>query len=252
MDVVLNIAAYRFVDIADVDAVIAHVRVLAEAQELRGTVLVAPEGINIFLAGDESGIEAFLAGLQQDACFADLEVKRSWSRHVPFAKLKVKRKQEIIAFAGRRAAVGAQRAPSVEAKDLARWLRAGHDDDGRKVVMLDTRNREEVGYGTFHDAVTLPIDNFNDLPAAIDEVRGQLADATVVSFCTGGVRCEKAAPWLRDAGIDRVYQLEGGILRYFEDVGGEGYDGGCFVFDERIALDPQLKPLRDAAVETGA
>lgn len=252
MDAVLNIAAYRFVDIADVDAVIAHVRALAEARGLRGTVLVAPEGINIFLAGDEAGVEGFLAAMEEDGRFAHLEVKRSWSRHVPFAKLKVKRKQEIIAFAGRPAAVGAQRAPAVEARDLARWLRAGNDDEGRRVVLLDTRNREEVGYGTFHDAVTLPIDNFNDLPAAIDDVRGQLADATVVSFCTGGVRCEKAAPWLHDAGIDRVFQLEGGILRYFEDVGGEGYDGGCFVFDERLALDPALKPLRDAAVEATA
>lgn len=252
MDAVLNIAAYRFVDIADVDGLIARVRALAEVRGLRGTVLVAPEGVNIFLAGGESDVEGFLVALQEDARFAGIEVKRSWSRHVPFAKLKVKRKQEIIAFAGRPAAVGAQRAPAVAARDLARWLRAGHDDDGRKVVMLDTRNREEVGYGTFSGAVTLPIDNFNDLPAAVDGVRGQLADATVVSFCTGGVRCEKAAPWLHDAGIDHVFQLEGGILRYFEDVGGEGYDGGCFVFDERIALDPELKPLRDVAVETEA
>ena len=252
MDAVLNIAAYRFVDIVDVDAVIAHVRALAESRELCGTVLVAPEGINIFLAGSQSDVEGFLVALQEDVRFAGLEAKRSWSRHVPFAKLKVKRKQEIIAFAGRRAVVGAQRAPAVVAKDLVRWLRAGHDDDGRRIVMLDTRNREEVGYGTFHAAMTLPIDNFNDFPAAIADVREQLADATVVSFCTGGVRCEKAAPWLHDAGIEHVYQLEGGILRYFEDVGGEGYDGGCFVFDERIALDPALKPLRDAAVETAA
>lgn len=247
MDAVLNIAAYRFVAIADVDATIARVRALAEARGLRGTVLVAPEGINIFLAGSESAVEGFLVALREDARFAAIEVKRSRSRHVPFARLKVKRKKEIIAFAGRPAPLGAQRAPAVAPRDLARWLRAGRDDDGRKVVLLDTRNREEVGHGTFRDAVTLPIDNFNDLPAAIDGVRDRLADATVVSFCTGGVRCEKAAPWLHDAGIERVFQLEGGILRYFEDVGGEGYDGGCFVFDARVALDPALRPLRDAA-----
>ncbi|MBW8823653.1 MAG: sulfurtransferase [Xanthomonadales bacterium] len=252
MDAVLNIAAYRFVAISDVDAVIARIRALAETHGLRGSVLVAPEGINLFLAGSEAGIEAFLAALQEDARFNGIVAKRSRSAHVPFAKLKVKRKQEIIAFSGRPAAVGAQRAPAVEARDLARWLRTGHDDDGRRIVLLDTRNREEVGYGTFNDAVTLPIDNFNDLPAAIDGVREQLAGATVVSFCTGGVRCEKAAPWLHDAGIDRVFQLEGGILRYFEEVGGDGYDGRCFVFDERIALDPALRPLRDSAVESGA
>lgn len=252
MEAVLNIAAYRFVAIPDVDAVIAHIEALARSRDLRGTVLVAPEGINVFLAGSETAIGGFFAALQEDTRFEGIEVKRSWSAHVPFAKLKVKRKQEIIAFAGRPAGVDAQRAPAVEAKVLARWLQAGHDDAGRKVVMLDTRNREEIAHGTFNGAVTLPIDNFNDLPAAIDGVRDQLADATVVSFCTGGVRCEKAAPWLESAGIDHVMQLEGGILRYFEDVGGEGYDGRCFVFDERIALDPALRPLRDAAIGAAA
>ncbi|PNS07759.1 sulfurtransferase [Solilutibacter silvestris] len=252
MDAVLNIAAYRFVAIADVDAVVAQIGALARDNDLRGTVLVAPEGINLFLAGGVANIEGFLATLQEDARFAAIEAKRSWSAHVPFAKLKIKRKQEIIAFAGRAAGVGVQRAPAVEPVDLARWLRDGHDDDGRKVVMLDTRNREEVAYGSFSGALTLPIDNFNDLPVAVDTIRGQLTDATVVSFCTGGVRCEKAAPWLESAGIDHVFQLEGGILRYFDEVGGEGYDGRCFVFDERVALDPALKPLRDAAVEMAA
>ena len=111
--------------------------------------------------------------------------------------------------------------------------------------MLDTRNRQEVAYGTFSGALTFPIDKFTDLPQAVEAQRDSLADATVVSFCTGGIRCEKAALWMHEAGMDNVLQLDGGILGYFEEVGGRGYDGRCFVFDERVALDPQLKPLVD-------
>ncbi len=244
----LNIAAYHFADIADVPALADAVRSRAEALGLFGSVLVAGEGINLFLAGNEGDVRAFLDWLREDARFAGIVAKESWSTHVPFARLKVKEKREIVPFAGRPAGVGESRAPSVDAATLRRWIASGHDDAGKPLVLLDTRNREEIGYGTFHRARTLPIDNFNDLPAAVEAIRDELQGAAVVSFCTGGIRCEKAAPWMRDAGLDNVLQLEGGILRYFEEVGGEGYDGACFVFDERIALDPALKPLRDEAI----
>lgn len=245
----LNIAAYHFAYVADVPALAAAVRAQCEMRRLLGSVLVAGEGINLFLAGEEADVRAFLDWLLGDARFAEIQAKESWSTHVPFAKLKVKEKREIVPFAGRPAGVGEARAPSVDALTLRRWIAAGHDDAGKPLVLLDTRNREEIGYGTFHGARTLPIDNFNDLPVAVEAIRDELRESTVVSFCTGGIRCEKAAPWMRDAGLDNVLQLEGGILRYFEEVGGEGYDGACFVFDERIALDPALKPLRDEAVE---
>ena len=114
-------------------------------------------------------------------------------------------------------------------------------------MLLDTRNREEVGHGSFAGAVTLPIDNFTDLPEALAPHRDALAGSTVVSFCTGGIRCEKAALWMRAEGMDNVLQLDGGILGYFERIGGYGYDGRCFVFDERVALDAELRPLVDPA-----
>ena len=114
--------------------------------------------------------------------------------------------------------------------------------------MLDTRNREETAHGAFAGALVLPIDNFTELPAALAPHREALADATVVSYCTGGIRCEKAALWMRDSGMENVLQLDGGILGYFETVGGAGYDGRCFVFDQRVALDPALRPLADGAV----
>ena len=241
-----NIAAYRFVEIADPPSLAADVRAWAEAGGLRGTVLVAPEGINLFLAGSDGAIDAFLRQLRGDARVGDIAVKDSWSETVPFARLKVKLKREIISFRRDEATpLRGGRAPAVAPADLARWLAQGHDDDGRRVVMLDTRNREETAHGAFAGALCLPIDNFTDLPAALDPHRDALADATVVSYCTGGIRCEKAALWMRDSGMDNVLQLEGGILGYFEAVGGAGYEGRCFVFDERVALDPQLRPLVD-------
>lgn len=244
-----NIAAYHFTPIDDPQALAAQLRERARAGGLLGTVLVAGEGINLFLAGDVDAIAAFLSPLRADTRFADMVVKHSRSAAQPFARLKVKVKAEIIAFRRDDASPLSGRAPVLAPTELARWLAQGHDDTGRRVVMLDTRNREEIGYGTFADALTLPIDNFTELPEALAPHRETLRDATVVSFCTGGIRCEKAALWMQADGMDNVLQLEGGILAYFEQVGGYGYDGRCFVFDQRVALDPQLQPLVDGAGE---
>lgn len=244
---ILNIAAYHFVHIAVPDALAVQLRERTEALALRGTVLVAGEGINLFLAGSETAVHEFLAGLRKDERFAGIVVKFSRSSAQPFARLKVKVKPEIISFRREGTSPLGQRAPSVQPATLARWLQQGHDDAGKRVVMLDTRNQQEVEYGTFAGALTLPIARFTELPQALAPHREDLADATVVSFCTGGIRCEKAALWMHEDGMDNVLQLDGGILGYFEQVGGHGYDGRCFVFDERVALDPQLQPLVDSA-----
>jgi len=242
----LNIAAYHFVHVDDPHALAARLQEQAEAGALRGTVLVAEEGINLFLAGDDTAVRGFLDGLRTDARFAAIAIKESLSHVQPFAQLKVKVKPELISFRRDGASPLDGRAPAVTPETLARWIAQGQDDGGRRLILLDTRNREEVGYGTFVDALTLPIDNFTDLPEALAPHREGLRDATVVSFCTGGIRCEKAALWLRNDGMDNLLQLDGGILGYFERVGSAGYDGRCFVFDERLALDPQLTPLVDA------
>ncbi|MET0808358.1 MAG: sulfurtransferase, partial [Pseudoxanthomonas sp.] len=230
----------------DPAALATHLRGWAEAAGLRGTALVAPEGINLFLAGGNEAVHGFFSQLRCDPRFTDIRVKYSQSAVQPFARLKVKIKPEIISFRRDDASPLGGRAPSVAPATLAQWLQQGHDDAGRRVLLLDTRNRQEVEYGTFAGAMTLPIDRFTDLPAAVEAQREALADATVVSFCTGGIRCEKAALWMQEAGMDNVLQLEGGILGYFEHVGAQGYDGHCFVFDERVALDAQLRPLVDA------
>jgi len=244
----LNIAAYHFVSIDQPTEFAQTLHERADAAGLRGTILVAGEGINLFLAGEDAALNGFLDALRCDARFADLIVKSSHSRAQPFGRLKTKVKPEIISFRRDNASpLSCGRAPVVDAHTLARWLDQGFDDAGKPVVMLDTRNREEFGYGTFTGALTLPIDNFTDLPAALEPHRDALSEATVVSFCTGGIRCEKAAVWMQADGMQNVLQLDGGILGYFEQVGGRHYDGRCFVFDGRVALDPQLQPLVDDA-----
>jgi len=243
---IANTAAYHFTPVADPDALCAALLERATAAQLRGTILVAGEGINLFLAGAGQAIDGFYTALRADARFAGLRVKTSYSHMQPFARLKAKVKPEIISFRiddGQPLAY--PRAPSIDPATVQRWLRQGHDDAGKPVVMLDTRNTQEIEYGTFQDALVLPITKFTDLPDALAPHREALKDSTVVSFCTGGIRCEKAALWMRNDGMDNVLQLDGGILGYFEAVGGEGYDGRCFVFDERVALDAALQPLVD-------
>jgi UPF0176 protein len=240
-----NLAAYLFVPIDDPDALAARLHARATRERLRGTMLVAGEGLNLFLAGEVDAVEGFVAWLRGDPRFGALQPKYSDSRAQPFAKLKVKVKPEIIAFRRVQASPLQGRAPAVAPETLRRWIERGRDDAGRQLVLLDTRNREEVAHGTFAGALTLPIDNFVDLPDALAPHRGALADATVVSFCTGGIRCEKAALWMRADGMDNVLQLDGGILGYFGSVGGFGYEGRCFVFDDRVALDPALAPMVD-------
>lgn len=244
MTSVVNIAAYKFVSLDALPELRARLLAKASDAALKGTILLAEEGINLFLAGPAGGIDGFLQALRTDARFADLEVKFSHSEGVPFRKLLVKIKREIIRMDHPTIRPEAGRAPGVDAQTLARWLAQGADDAGRPVVMLDTRNAFEVDEGTFKDAIDWRIDRFTQFPAAVQAHRAELDGKTVVSFCTGGIRCEKAAIYMNEAGIQNVYQLDGGILKYFEETGGPGYEGKCFVFDERHSLDPGLAPSK--------
>lgn len=237
---VLNISAYKFVTIADGETLRESIRSQAAQRDLKGTVLLAEEGINLFLAGTADNVRGFVAWLHQDSRFADLAPKESWSSDVPFRKLLVKVKREIIRMNHPTIRPHAGRAPAVDARTLARWLGQGHDDEGRPVVTLDTRNAFEVDYGSFDGAIDWRLAKFSEFPDAVLQHKQELQGKTVVSFCTGGIRCEKAAIFMQEAGLDHAYQLEGGILKYFEETGGPHYHGTCFVFDEREALDPGL------------
>ena len=245
MHSILNISAYRFVALPDAADLRRPLLDDALARQLRGTILLAEEGINLFLAGDADAVRGFLDDLRRDPRFAGLEAKESWSALQPFAKMLVKVKREIIRMDHPTIRPQAGRAPAVDAATLARWLEAGHDDAGRPVVTLDTRNAFEVDHGSFDGAIDWRIDKFTEFPAALRAHRDALKDKTVVSFCTGGIRCEKAAILMAEEGVEHVYQLEGGILKYFEETGGAHYHGGCFVFDDRRVLDATLAPQGD-------
>ncbi len=235
MSAILNIATYRFVAINDPAALKSALLPKARALGLKGTVLLAPEGINAFLAGAETAVRSFLTILDDDERFNGLNIKESWSDTVPFQRMKIKLKREIVTF--RQAGLNpvTDPAPAITATELKRRLDAGDD-----IVLLDTRNDVEVAKGTFANAVFWGNRNFTEFGEIARDHIEALRDKTVVSFCTGGIRCEKAAPFLQSLGAANVYQLQGGILRYFEEVGREHYQGDCFVFDERAALDSTL------------
>jgi UPF0176 protein len=207
--------------------------------------LVAAEGINLFLAGTEASISTFVETLKSDSRFASIVIKYSKSDAIPFRRLKVKFKKEIITFGHPSLCPEQERAKAISPQQLAQWLTQAHDDQGRELVLLDTRNQHEIKFGTFHNALTLPIQKFTELPQAIQAHRASLQGKAIVSFCTGGIRCEKAALWMQQDGFDHVYQLDGGILNYFEQVGTTGYDGTCFVFDERESLTAELMPTAE-------
>jgi UPF0176 protein len=243
MGPILNVSAYRFEPVQDTAALQAAILQRAREAELKGTVLIAEEGLNLALAGLAQPLRAFLQWLQSDPRFADLPLKESFSAEVPFGKLLVKVKREIIRMNRPAIRPAAGRAPAVTAHTLARWLAQGRCDEGRPVVLLDTRNAFEVDEGAFEGAIDWRLGKFSDFPAALEAHVGELRDKTVVSYCTGGIRCEKAALVMQDAGLTHVHQLEGGVLRYFEDTGhAPGWRGDCVVFDDRGALRNDLSP----------
>jgi UPF0176 protein len=238
---IVNIAAYKFVTFDDTVAQRPRFQALCTELALKGTILLSPEGINLFLAGTRSSVDQFLTFLRADARFADIPVKESLSEKQPFNRMLVRLKREIITMKNPLIKPELGRAPAVDAQTLKRWLDQGRDDQGKPVVMMDTRNAFEVDVGTFENTIDYRIEKFSEFPAIVEREREALNDKTIVTFCTGGIRCEKAAIHMKNIGYNSVYQLEGGILKYFEEVGGAHYQGDCFVFDHRTALNPQLQ-----------
>ena len=242
---VLNISAYLFTRIVDAAELKPVLRDRAVTAGLKGTILLAEEGINLFLAGESDAVRDFVDALRADPRFAGLTTKESWSETQPFGRMLVKVKREIIRMDHPAIRPESGRAPSVAPATLRRWLDQGRDDEGREVVLLDTRNAFEVDYGSFDGALDWRLERFTQFPDAAAAAAADLDGKTVVSYCTGGIRCEKAAIYLRESGVD-AYQLDGGILGYFEQVGGDHWSGDCFVFDEREALTPGLAARPEA------
>ncbi len=236
---ILNVAAYRFVALEEevLPEWRAAMRERADELELRGTILLSPEGINLMLAGVTESLRSFLAWLADlDERFADFEIKESYSDRLPFTRMLVKVKREIIAFGVPGISPADSTAPHLPPETLKRWL-----DEGKDLVLLDTRNDYEIRLGTFRGARDLDLETFREFPGRAADLEDVPRDQTVVTFCTGGIRCEKAAALLLKNAFSDVHQLHGGILRYFEKCGDAHYDGECFVYDRRVSLDAKLE-----------
>jgi UPF0176 protein len=233
---ILNISAYRFVHLsADF---IFQTQIILKKESLRlgikGTILLSTEGINLFIAGRREAITAFQALLNNFHNFKDLIFRKSLSDFQPFKKMLVKIKKEIISFGID--SVQAKIAPKISPETLKKWLR-----EHPNLVLLDTRNGFEVELGSFENALHLNLQHFRDFPKSVQKLNEAIKNMSLVTFCTGGIRCEKASAFLLQVGFNKVYQLEGGILNYFEKCGGDNYKGLCFVFDARKALTSSLK-----------
>lgn len=235
-DEFINISAYKFVDLDNLSHRKEELLPLCRSLQLKGTILLSLEGINLFVAGKRKAIDEFLEFLAHRPEYSNLPIKESISDHQPFSRMLVRLKKEIISMGVENIRPVSKTSPKLPAQTLKNWLDAGKD-----FTLLDVRNDYEIEIGTFSNAVPIGIDHFRKFPEATKALSDDLKNKPIVMFCTGGIRCEKAGPLMEQEGFNEIYQLEGGILRYFEDCGGEHYDGDCFVFDKRVAVDSSLK-----------
>jgi len=230
---ITNIAGYKFIPLADLEALKSFILAQALAFDCKGTILLGAEGINLNVAATPENIQLFKNFLWSDPRFSDITFRESSSSYMPFRLMKVKLRKEIITMRQADIHPIMERAPSISPQELKQWL-----DEKRDIMILDTRNDFEVRFGTFENAINLEMASFGEFPEAAKQLS---QDKPIVMFCTGGIRCEKAGVQLLNAGFPEVYQLEGGILNYFSAVGGDHYQGECFVFDARTAVDSELK-----------
>lgn len=231
-----NIAGYKFARLTELQSLREQLLSVCKDHNLKGTILLSPEGINLFIAGTESDVSHLLEVIRQIPGLENFEAKLSLSDKKPFNRMLVRLKKEIIAFGVDGIDPVGHGSPKLPAKTLKTWL-----DEGRPVTLLDTRNDYEVKLGTFQNALPIGIDHFRDFPAAVRKLPDRMKDEPIVMFCTGGIRCEKAGPFMEKEGFRNIFQLDGGILKYFEECGGAHYNGECFVFDQRVGLDPNLQ-----------
>jgi len=225
-------ALYQFVRLSNHRDLQAPLYAVCKAGSIRGTLLLAEEGINGTIAGPSAGIDAVLEFLRSQPGLSELQAKRSIAYDAPFHRLKVRVKKEIVTMGVLRVD------PAVCAGEPVDPLDWNDLIDDPSVLILDTRNDYEVRVGTFERALDPKLRTFREFPAWAATNLDPARDKTIAMFCTGGIRCEKASSYLRDAGFERVLQLKGGILDYLARVPAEcsRFRGECFVFDYRVAV----------------
>ena len=231
-------ALYKFVTLKDFAALRQPLLVAMKAHEVKGTLLLAEEGINGTISGRREAIDGFLASLKSDTRFADLDHKESFCDEDPFYRSKVKLKKEIVTIGVDGVNPNNQSGTYVDAKD---WNALIADPD---VLLIDTRNGYEVALGTFEGAADPKTGKFGEFPKFVGTNLDPAKHKKVAMFCTGGIRCEKASSYLRNQGFREVYHLKGGILKYLEEVPvhESKWQGECFVFDHRVAVGQGLVP----------
>ncbi|MEM6251850.1 MAG: rhodanese-related sulfurtransferase [Cyanobacteria bacterium P01_D01_bin.156] len=232
------ITFYKFVQLDDFESMRQPLLELCESQEIKGTVLLASEGINSTVAGTDAALDALLTHLKQDPRLADLTHKTSWSEEQPFLRMKVRLKQEIVTLGQPEVSPTKKVGTYVDPQN---WNQVISEPD---VVVLDTRNTYEVEIGTFQGATNPQTESFREFPDYAAEQLDPTKHKKVAMFCTGGIRCEKASSYLLERGFEQVYHLKGGILKYLEEVPAEEslWEGECFVFDQRVTVQHGLEP----------
>ena len=234
-NIVVNIAGYKFEPLDNpIDLVSTYQRKCDELL-LKGSMLISKNGINFSLAGTQQAINTIVTFFEDDNRFLNIPLKITYSSKQPFRRMKVRLKKEIISLGRKDINPRKLTGQKISPQDLKNLL-----DNKEDVLVLDTRNEYETRVGKFKNAIDLNLDTFRDFPKAIESLPEEFKDKQIVMYCTGGIRCEKASAVMMKAGYADVKQLEGGVLDYFKETGGAYWEGDCFVFDERVALDTEL------------
>ena len=249
---ITNIAGYQFTTIDDVTKVFKNTREICSETHIKGNIFISPEGINLGLASTQSDIEYFLQKLDSLCGLNNLLLNTTYSDYIPFKRLLVKIRSELVPTKPlpsdhpsssttkpllKNIDSVEQNAKYLSNDELKEWLDAGKD-----IILLDMRNEFEVNLGSFENATHLAIRNFRDIVQLESKINELPKDKPLVTFCTGGIRCEKGANILANNGFDQVFQLEGGIIKYIEKYKDQHWRGECFVFDDRVCLDSNLQP----------
>lgn len=223
---------YNFKTVPDPDAIRDEHEAICEALNLKGRILIAGEGLNGTVSGLKKDTDAYMDWMAKHPLFNDTEFKIDEAEGHSFLKLHVRVKDEIVRFEAGEVDTTKDRNNYVEPEEFRKILREERED----VVIIDARSNYETKVGKFKNAVVFDIENFRDLPAKAKELE-QYKGKKVYTYCTGGIKCEKVSAWMEDKlGFDKVYQLHGGIVRYGKEVGGENFEGACYVFDQRVVV----------------
>lgn len=234
-------ALYQFVDLPDYQELRQPLHTMCKKLEIQGTLLLAREGINGTVAGTEKAIDTLIEELLHGSLFKgrldNVELKFSQASSMPFKRLKVRLKKEIVALGKPHINPAKQVGTYIEPQD---WNALISDPE---ILLIDTRNSYEIEKGTFQQALDPETETFNEFPTFVKQKLDPKKHKKVAMFCTGGIRCEKASAYMLSQGFEEVYHLKGGILKYLETIEPEQslWQGSCFVFDDRIALEHGLK-----------